>query len=37
MSHLGAFSNEGRRVMEAARSRRDLPNTSNFNFEAGID
>ena len=37
ISHLGAFSNEGRRVMEAARSRRDLPNTSNFNFEAGID
>lgn len=37
ISHLGAFSNEGRRVMDAARSRRDLPNTSNFNFEAGID
>lgn len=37
ISHLGAFTTEGRRVLDSARSRRDLPNTSNFNFEAGID
>lgn len=37
ISHLGVFSNEGHRVLDAARGRRDLPNTSNFNFDEGID
>lgn len=37
ISHLGAFSSEGQRVLDAVRNRRDLPNTSKFNFEAGFD
>lgn len=37
ISHLGAFSDEGRRVLEAARGRADLPGTSTFNFNSGIE
>lgn len=37
ISHLGVFSKEGQRALEAARSRRDLPGTSCFNFDKGIE
>ena len=37
IAHLGAFSNEGRKVLDAVRSRHDLPGTSRFNFESGIE
>lgn len=37
ISHLGAFSNEGRRVLDAVRAGRTIANTGEFNFNAGIE
>ena len=37
ISHLGAFSQEGKKVLEACRVRRDLPGSSSFNFKAGME
>jgi len=37
ISHLGAFSQEGRRVLDAARGRGGAGQTSQFNFKNGIE
>ncbi|MDY0191397.1 MAG: U32 family peptidase [Desulfuromonas sp.] len=37
ISHLSAFSQEGQRVLEAARGRATLAQTSQFNFFSGIE
>ncbi len=37
ISHLGAFSPQGKKVLESFRQRRDLPHTSPFNFVAGME
>jgi len=37
ISHLGAFSPQGKKVLESYRQRRDLPHTSPFNFVAGME
>lgn len=37
ISHISAFSQEGQRVLEAARGRATLTQTSPFNFQAGIE
>jgi putative protease len=37
LSHLGPFSPEGKRVLDAFRKGSDLPDTSCFNFEKGME
>jgi len=37
ISHLSAFSQEGQQVIEAARGRATLTQTSQFNFKTGIE
>jgi putative protease len=37
ISHLGVFTPQGKKVLESYRQRRDLPHTSPFNFNAGME
>ncbi len=37
LSHCGVFSNEGRQVLDAVRLQRQIPGSSNFNFDRGIE
>ena len=37
ISHLGVFTPQGKKVLESYRQRRDLPHTSPFNFNVGME
>jgi putative protease len=37
LNHLGPFSPEGKRVLEALRKGNEVPGTSPFNFEMGME
>ena len=36
LSHIGAFSGEGKRILDSALQDQNLPNTSSFNFFKGM-
>jgi putative protease len=37
LSHIGPFSPEGKKVLEALRRGQDVPGTSPFNYERGME